>query len=613
MYKKLLRFLSLALVVLILISVVPAAESSAAASEVDRISQQITSTYKTALRKAGMNSFHGWCGAAVDWQLQVLGITTKVIGSNGNQQFDLYRDQEYSSGGYRIRSYPASHYTLTTALNAITKNGTEDAYNILVGFQRTNTSAGRIYGHACFIHAIIDGKVYFTESYSTTFAGKYYSEGAVISGTIEQFAKYYNSWTTLDGLIHFGLKTYNDGCDFFPAYLYASVSQDTMMYTAPCEPAVDDRSEPLRTLQAGERLSVIGLYRNTEGEYWYEVEDSRIGYVRADHTQAESMRYDDVTVSGISAPTQLRQGNIFNIKGNIKSTYNSITSVRAQVFSNTGEELQHLMTTSASVDDTSYSLSSSTVSNRLAFRLLDIGDYRYEMAVVVGNHYYADGCLQTEWKTIKLWKSDFQVVSQQGDVGSVIFDACGGNTELNGAQIELEQPIGTLPEATREGYVFDGWYTAAEGGEKIDESFIVEDNVTLYACWVEAEDAQGWYKQDGKVYYVMDGLRIYGFFQVDGVTYHQNADGFLDIGWTEVGGMRYYFNTNGSMASGWIELEGQRYYIGMDGTATIGWALIDDNFYYFDELGVMQTGVHVIDGEKYSFDENGVMLPNYGG
>jgi hypothetical protein len=56
-----------------------------------------------------------------------------------------------------VKAYPASQYTLLDALNTITRNGTLDVYNILVGFQRTNTQLGSIYGHALLIHGIIDG------------------------------------------------------------------------------------------------------------------------------------------------------------------------------------------------------------------------------------------------------------------------------------------------------------------------------------------------------------------------------------------------------------------------------------------------------------------------
>ena len=177
MHKKILRIASALLILLSIISLLPTTASSVATTEAERISELVTSTYKQALKLTKRSSFHGWCGAAVDWQMRVLGITTKVVGSDGKDKYDRYKNMDYTSGGYKVQALSAKKYNLEAALNFLTNNGTENAYNIMVGFQRTNTSAGRKYGHAVFIYAIIDGVVYFTESYGIHINGKYYAEG----------------------------------------------------------------------------------------------------------------------------------------------------------------------------------------------------------------------------------------------------------------------------------------------------------------------------------------------------------------------------------------------------------------------------------------------------
>lgn len=608
MHKKILRIASLLLVLLMFVSAIPATETTAASSEAQRISALAESTYRQALKKTNRKSFHGWCGAAVDWQMRLLGITTKVVGSNGNDKYDAYKKQEYTSGGYKVTAIPKKQHKLEAALNALTENGTKNAYNIMVGFQRTNTSAGRKYGHATFIYAIIDGIVYFTESYTMHIGGKRYAEGKCIAVTIEQFAKHYNSWCTYEGLIHFGLKTYAEGCERLNAYLYAGVTADTLLYSSPCTPETDDRSAPVRQLQVGERLNVVGLYCNTEGEYWYEVADTEIGYVRAVDTQVLAMRYDDVSISNVKAPSVLTEGSSFSVKGSVTGQYVSIVSIRAQVYLVGENGMTHMMTTNANVNDNDYTLYKSTVAKRLKFKLLDLGSYHYEVAAVVSNHYFADGELQTEWQTIKLWTSDFQVVEQKGETAGVTFDACGGTAELNAAELTLGQPLTSLPDAQREGYVFDGWYTEAEGGELVDEEYVLEGKMTLYAHWTEADDVTGWYSEDGRVYYVEDGVRPQGFFQVDDVTYHQGEDGFLSIGWVEIEGERCFFNASGAMATGWVIMPEGSYYIGNDGTMVIGWMLIDNHSYYFGEDGRMYTGSHTIDGMKYTFGDDGILI-----
>lgn len=48
--------------------------------------------------------------------------------------------------------------------------------------------------------------------------------------------------------------------------------------------------------------------------------------------------------------------------------------------------------------------------------------------------------------------------------------------------------IGTLPEATREDYIFGGWFTAPVGGLKVDENYSISSDVTLYARWGQGTD-----------------------------------------------------------------------------------------------------------------------------
>ena len=47
---------------------------------------------------------------------------------------------------------------------------------------------------------------------------------------------------------------------------------------------------------------------------------------------------------------------------------------------------------------------------------------------------------------------------------------------------------GSLPTPTREGYVFDGWYTAASGGTRITGDAVLTGNATLYAHWRQAKN-----------------------------------------------------------------------------------------------------------------------------
>lgn len=65
---------------------------------------------------------------------------------------------------------------------------------------------------------------------------------------------------------------------------------------------------------------------------------------------------------------------------------------------------------------------------------------------------------------------------------TVTFDVQGG-VEVNPITKTYNSEIGELPEGIRQNYKFDGWFTEAEGGEKITENTKVLDNVTYYAHW----------------------------------------------------------------------------------------------------------------------------------
>ena len=67
---------------------------------------------------------------------------------------------------------------------------------------------------------------------------------------------------------------------------------------------------------------------------------------------------------------------------------------------------------------------------------------------------------------------------------TVTFDANGGD-KMNPEFITVTpgEKLGELLDATREDYVFDGWYTEKTGGTKIDESTVVKGDCTIYAHW----------------------------------------------------------------------------------------------------------------------------------
>lgn len=72
-------------------------------------------------------------------------------------------------------------------------------------------------------------------------------------------------------------------------------------------------------------------------------------------------------------------------------------------------------------------------------------------------------------------------------VFTVNFDTNGGTISENYRTVVYGSALGTLPEPKRDYYSFDGWFTAAEGGEKITDNtiFTSTEDVTYYAHWIQ--------------------------------------------------------------------------------------------------------------------------------
>lgn len=75
---------------------------------------------------------------------------------------------------------------------------------------------------------------------------------------------------------------------------------------------------------------------------------------------------------------------------------------------------------------------------------------------------------------------------EAGKIYTVNFNANGGSVSTSYKQVTAGGTYGDLPTPTRNGYTFDGWYTAASGGTRVEATYglSVNANHTLYAHWV---------------------------------------------------------------------------------------------------------------------------------
>ena len=79
-----------------------------------------------------------------------------------------------------------------------------------------------------------------------------------------------------------------------------------------------------------------------------------------------------------------------------------------------------------------------------------------------------------------------------GTTFTITFDPNGGTlTGAATATTDTDGKLASLPTPSRSGYTFDGWFTAAEGGNAVSTDKVYTENTTLYAHWTEKSSTGG--------------------------------------------------------------------------------------------------------------------------
>lgn len=565
-----LRAIAFLLVIALTLLLIPAPAAEAVATTPNEIIQQIRTSYKRSLRGSGMSSFHGYCGTLVSWQTYCMGIDKSVYLCDGNEQFDRYSNVHKTTGGYSIKTYPAGKYNLLSAMNAITQNGTQDAYNMVVGFHKTNTAAGQKYGHAVFVHAVIDGIVYFVESYNINVGGKYYPEGEPISCTIEEFCKYYDRWTVFEGIAYFGLKTYADLCTRYTSTMKAMALADGYIYEEPGDPGVHE-PEAVAKLHCGQWLTVTSLLKTPNGQYWYEVKiDNRYRYVQAQLLSMGSIDTSGLTVTDLKTPAALHKGYGFNMSGTVASQDGMISKVRVSV-SPVDMLSKPIFSAELNVDAKSTSLNKSQLNNALTFRKLPVGEYQLRLSVQLEIHVFDAGEVTIRTEEVCLWNGRFLVKSDWSTYPTVKLDGNGGKTGLDQLVIPKNAALGSLPEAQRSGYAFAGWTLDKAGTQPVTAETVISKNTTLYAQWTPGHSGVGgWQETENGWHYCAGDSPVEGWFEFGDLKFYQFSDGSLAKGWVMIEQKLRYFNDAGALITR-LEGPGTGFDAQTDGKGTLGW------------------------------------------
>lgn len=537
------RILAMLACLVLLLTAAPKV-SAASEEKVQQIIKQAQQIYRSSLRGSGKKSFHGYCGALTGWELRKLNINTWRVSNNGNRWYDYYKNMDITTGGFHITAYDAKDYNLKQTLNAITNYGTRDAYNILIGFQWTNTDAGRKYGHAMVINAILDGVVYFVESYDMRINGKNHKEGTVIRCSIDEFHQYYAKWTRYEGAIHFGTKQYSDTCQFVGTNVLLQTRFESTLRSQPCLVGKNDCVQ-LRALASGETLHATGILIDRNGDKFYEVvSGEQVGYVAANAVGVVRINAEDLNLSSWNTAEVITPDQSIALEGLVSSQEALVSRIGAVVIDAEGNVvIEEWLETEA------IQIGLNGLNEKLSAHTLQQGAYSLEIyagvtcPVVTGEELTA-GYAQTRLQQTNLW---------------------------------------------------------------VDENLHMDTDAYPPVVIIEDVPTEGWAYKQGDWYYYQNATPVTGWQSICGVTYYMDETGKAVSGLYTVDGVERRFSDMGAVISGWQEESGQLVYRLDDGSLAVGMQNINSQLHYFDDAGRPVTSGEVqIDAFIYILGEMGL-------
>ena len=537
------------LVAVVLLAALPM--SAQAQTEADAVRNKIASDYQSALAATGMESLHGYCGLMTSWQLYLMGINSSLITADGNKQYDYYCQRRYTTGGHKIRAYSAEDYTLEEALYAATDYGQTDAYNLLAGFEQTNTEAGAVYGHAVVIYAILDGMVYFTESFDMPFGN---AEGQAICLSIATFAQYYDGWTVFEGLINFGKKDLTYTYDHYDVDYFCAAKETLTLYTQPCTGEPDGiQTKAVRVVPARERLHVTGLLQDDQGNWFYRVDDGGEDlYTQVDLLELVTVPQPTVEVKEVKLPERIDAGEKFTPQ--VKVTVDSQVPVELAVRL-LNENRAAVGLYEMQEQNGVYYLPS----GKMDLAALTEGVYTVQVMLFWEQNQWFEGALEC-------WSQELVVMEQ-------FF--CVGQTAQLPAVAASTQP-------QQDGWIYENstWYYYKNGEpqtgwlcyEGID--YYLKEDGSITTGWAQILGKDRFFSQtgamrtgwmdaaEGRYYFMCNGVPVKGFREIDGVRYYFDDDGLMVRNeWVEDGGYRYLIQRDGTpLCGGWFDTEEGRFF-----------------------------------------------------
>ncbi len=291
------------------------------------ITKEITQNYRNALSIAGRDSFHGNCNLATAYQLRAIGIYADDLdySGTGSSWHSYFKNVSKTTGGYNVVTISGKN-----CLYDLTKKYGDEIYNIVYSLG-TGGSSG--YNHVLYIRAIIDGYVYFCDSFGTSYNHVSYSEGEGIVLPLDTFVSEYKRMNgNAYGCVYFteGSPEHLEGSAENPEYWefnnnYAPGKYIVKTSTLKLRSKADSSSMALASVSRNEQITVTEVNEN-----WGKVEwNGTSVWANLNFTQKLSGTSDDGNYFSIVSLTANNAGPLApnkiiwtaNVNGNNSNKY----------------------------------------------------------------------------------------------------------------------------------------------------------------------------------------------------------------------------------------------------------------------------------------------------
>lgn len=375
--------------------VTPGYETSGSTTILDGIYKMTTVNHNGNYAAHTTNCYTGWYNpyaGSTGYSASCIGINIHTRGINYCQSGGG------NSMGCQLIGYGASS---SNEYNQFMKVVTGCTFNAYDGTQRCFSSTGTYTGYY-----VLDRQLGLANP-----SGTEYGSGSLTALYTQNDLKGITSFSTsARANASFG---YTSECTFYPSSCQFKTTDSTVINSEPCAAGSND-SETIQNLSSGTTLTSVGMYKNTSGNYWYQVTTSggKTGYVYAGDTTYVKQITSDIKITDYDVPNGHVAGKTFSVTGNIKSTGNRIDTAAVYIYSNFGTSGSKITGGSDSVSGYSYGLAGSTIDYATSFGDLSAGKYTYAITATYTNYYAKSAqSLGTNTGSVNLLTEYFVVVS----------------------------------------------------------------------------------------------------------------------------------------------------------------------------------------------------------